>query len=175
GMADEIKPAIAPRELAASPTLSLVHKQVETLRGRKVGVLISDGFDRALVEQLTAALTQEHAAVELVAPKIGGARSADGQLRVADHIIGGGPSVIFDAVAVMPGAASVNALIDEPAAIDWVSDAYNHCKVIGMVADAQPLLIAGRVQADDGVVDLAGGVAGFIAAAKRGRVWSREK
>ncbi|HEX4421482.1 MAG TPA: catalase [Kofleriaceae bacterium] len=176
GMADAIKPAVAPRDLAPSPALSLLAKAPDTLRGRKVGVLIGDGFDHALVDQLTAALIKEHALVELVAPKIGGARGSDGRVVAADHIIGGGPSVIFDAVAVVPGAAAIAGLVAEPAALDWVSDAFHHCKVIATVAAAQPLLDAARVVADAGVIDLAGGaaIAAFIAAARRGRIWARE-
>jgi catalase len=176
GMADEIRPAVAPRDLPPSPALSLLDKAPQTLRGRTVGVLIDDGFDRALVAQLTAAVEHEHARVELVARKIGGARAADGIVVPADHIISGGPSVIFDAVAIVPGAASAAELIAEPAALDWVSDAFHHCKVIGMVAGARPLLDAARVVPDDGVIELVDGaaIAAFITAARRGRIWSRE-
>jgi catalase len=176
GMADAIKPAVLPRDLPPSPSLSLLGKAHETLRGRKIGILIGDGFDRALVDELRAALTKEHAMVELVAAKIGGAQPASGDVVAADHIVSGGPSVIFDAVAVVPGAASVAALVKDPAALDWVSDAFHHCKVIATVAAAKPLLDAARVVADAGVVELggAGAIAAFITAAKRGRVWTRE-
>jgi catalase len=99
-------------------------------------------------------------------------------------MISGGPSVIFDAVVVIVGADSVAALVASPAALDWVSDAFAHCKVIGTVAAAAPLLEAARVKPDAGVVDLAGGngktkgagrgAAAFVETAKRGRIWARE-
>jgi catalase len=176
GMADEIRPAVAPRELPPSPALSLLGKAPQTLRGRKVGVLVGDGFDRELVAQLMAAVEKEHALVELVARKIGGARAADGSVVPVDHIIGGGPSVIFDAVAIVPGAEAIAELLAEPAALDWVSDAFHHCKVIATVAEAGPLLDAARVVPDAGVIDLAGpgAIAAFLTAAKRGRIWARE-
>src|ERR1700704_3322761 len=98
GRPDEIRPAVAPRDLAPSPALSMLGKAPATLRGRKVGILVASDFDRELVEQLGAALTKEHAMVELVGPKIGGARAADGTLVPVHHTISGGPSVIFDAV-----------------------------------------------------------------------------
>ena len=154
----------------------MVAKAPATLQGRRVGALVGDGFDAKLLDALRVAVEKEGARLEVVAPKIGGAATADGAVVPADHMISGGPSVIFDAVAVLPGAAAVPALVTEASAIDWVSDAFTHCKVIGTVAAAQPLLDKARVVPDDGVVDLAGkaGIAGFIATAKRGRIWARE-
>ncbi|HEU4733768.1 MAG TPA: catalase [Kofleriaceae bacterium] len=179
GMADEVRPAVPPRDLPPSPSLSLLAKAPPTLVGRKVGVLVGDGFDRELVAQLVLAVEKEQAMLELVALRIGGALAADGAIVAVDHIISAGPSVIFDAVAVVPGASGIADLIAEPAAVAWVQDAFIHCKVIATVAEARPLLAAARVPVSgpcDGVIELAGGAAipEFIAAARRGRVWSRE-
>jgi catalase len=175
GQADAITPVKPPRELAPSPALSILAKAPVTLQGRKVGALIGDGFDASLVAKLRAAVTKEGAMFELVAPKVGTTLAADGSQHKADHMVPGGPSVIFDAVVVIPGAAALPALLGNPAAIDWVSDAFAHCKVIGIVASASSLLDAARVKPDAGVIDLAGkGVAAFIETAKRGRIWSRE-
>jgi catalase len=175
GMADEIRVAVAPRDLPPSPSLSMLAKAPATLQDRKVAILIGDGFDRELVAELTAALEKEHAMVELVAARIGGARPIEGALVPADHTITGGPSVLFDAVAVVPGTAIADLLAD-PAAISWVRDAFVHCKVIAATPDAHPLLDAARVIPDPGVIDLAAGtaIATFVATAKQGRIWSRE-
>src|SRR5262245_16791506 len=105
------------------------------------------------------AVEQERAMLELVALRIGGTRAADGAIVPADHTIAGGPSVFFDAIAVLPGAAAIAELVAEPSAIDWVRDAFLHCKVIAAVAEARPLLDAARVNPDEGVLDLAGGAA----------------
>jgi catalase len=174
GMGDAIQPAVAPRDLPPSPALSLLGNPPDTLRGRSVGVLVGDGFDRELVEQLAAALDKQHASLELVGLKIGGATASDGTLVPVHHIVGGGPSVIFDAVGVITGADGADDLVAQPAAISWVSDAFVHCKVIATVAAAKPLLDAARVVAGEGLIDVAGGPAAFITAAKHGRVWSRE-
>jgi catalase len=187
GMTDVIHPAVAPRDLPPSPALSLLAKTPETLRGRTVGVLVGDGFDPELVAQLTKAIEHEHATVQLVAQKIGGARDANGAVLPVHHTIAGGPSVVFDAVAIVAGASAIANLVAEPAAVAWVSDAFHHCKVIGTVAAAAPLLVAARLTADEGVIELggargrdsvganpAGSVDAFIAAARRGRIWSRE-
>jgi len=176
GQADTISPTVAPRDLPLSPSLSILAKAPATLEGRKVGVLISDGFDAAVVDKLRAAAEQAGATLETVAPKVGATLDAKGRAVAADHMLGGGPSVIFDAVAVVPGAGSVAVLVAAPPAKDWVSDAFAHCKVIGTIAAAEPLLAAAGVKRDAGVIDLAGkGVDAFIDAAKKGRIWAREE
>jgi catalase len=176
GMADAIRPAVPPRDLPPSPALSLLGKAPATLRGRKVGVLVGDGFDAELVAHLAAAVEQERASVERVGPRIGGARAAGGELVPVHHTVSGGPSVLFDAVAVVSGAAAIPELLASPAAIAWVSDAFLHGKVIATLGDAEPLLAAARVSPDAGVIDLGGdgGIARFVTAARGGRIWSRE-
>jgi len=175
GRADAITPARRPIDLEPSPSLSILAKHEPTLEGRKVGALIGDGFDGALVERLRAAVVKAGAVLELVAPKVDGTRDARGKTVTADHMVSGGPSVIFDAVVVVPGADAVPALLLDAAAKQWVADAFAHCKVIGVVATAQPLLDAAGVTRDAGVVDVdKRDVDAFIRAAKDGRVWARE-
>ena len=112
---------------------------------------------------------------QIVAPKIGGALAGDGTKVVADHMIHGGPSVLFDAVVVAPGAAAIPELLATAPAIDWVADAFAHCKVIGTVGAAGPLLAKAGVETDDGVIEITAKTIGaFIERAKQGRVWERE-
>jgi catalase len=175
GQADKVTPAREPIELDPSPALSILAKHNPTLVGRKVGCMIADGFDRGLVEKLRAAVTSEGAMFELVAPKVGGALAADGTQVKADHMILGGPSVLFDACVVAPGAAALPQLMLESAAKQWVADAYTHCKIIGVVGAAQPLLDAAGVKKDEGIVDInAKSIGTFIDRAKEGRLWARE-
>ena len=176
GEADTIQPVVPIRDLSPSPALSILAKAPVTLEGRKVGALIADGFDSALLARLRTAAQKAGAMFEVVAPKVGATRAADGSEHAADHMISGGPSVIFDAVAVIPGEESAALLAETPAAVDWVRDAFHHCKVIAVSATAKPLLDAARVQADEGIIDLGRkGVSQFIETAKRGRIWTREE
>ena len=110
GQAEAIKPARPVVEMKPSPALSIIGKALKTLEGRKVGVLVTDGCDGALVAALRAAVEKAGGSVQIVAPKIGGAAPRVGPRINADHQIAGGPSVLFDAVAVLPsadGAASL--------------------------------------------------------------------
>ncbi len=176
GQADAITPAVEPRDLPLSPSLSILAKAPATIEGRKVGVLIGEGFDAGLLAALRKAIEAEGAMCEIVAPKIGETEAADGSVVAADHIVSGGPSWIFDAVVVMPGKDAMPLLTRHPAAVGWVADAFAHCKVMGVVASAQELLAKGHVEPDCGVIDLTGAksVTAFIDAAKAGRIWERE-
>ena len=131
----------------------------------------------ALLEQLRSAATAEEALVELVAPRVGGATSSTGALTEADQKIGGGPSVLYDAVVLLPGAKSVPLLADDAAVRDFVADAYAHCKFIGYVAAAEPLLAAAGVQSkvDRGFVALdEDGADAFVERCRELRLWERE-
>jgi catalase len=118
----------------------------------------------------------EGAMVEIVAPKIGGTQMGNGSTVTAHHTISGGPSVLFDAVVLLPSADGVKKLVREAAAVAWVHDAFSHLKVIGHVAAAKPLMDKAGVEADDGIVALegSGGTKAFTAAAKEHRIWERE-
>jgi catalase len=176
GQAETIKPARPLVEMKPSPALSLIAKAPKTLEGRKVGVLVTDGSDGALVQVLKAAVEKAGAQLQVVAPKVGGAKMKGGAVLAADHQLAGGPSIFFDAVVVAPSPEGADALQFDAAAIDWVRDAFGHLKVIGVVHAAHPLVARAGVVPDEGVVAIDGpkDIAAFITAAKNGRVWDRE-
>jgi len=92
--------------------------------------------------------------VEIVAPAIGGVTASDGSRIDADQQVDGGPSVLYDAVVVATSADGATALAQNPAARDFVTDAYAHGKFIGYVADSEPLFAATGLSAlqDDGFI-----------------------
>ncbi len=64
-------------------------------------------------------------------------------------MIGGGPSVLYDAVVLLPSQAAIGDLVKESTARDFVADAFAHCKFIGYVSAAGPLFEkAGIAEAD---------------------------
>ncbi|MCF3981542.1 catalase HPII, partial [Pseudomonas aeruginosa] len=88
--------------------------------GRKLGVLVTDGVDAKLLKGLKTAIEKEKALVELIAPKVGGVTASDGSWIEAQHMIDGGPSVLFDAVAVLASPAAIEDLVKEATARDFV-------------------------------------------------------
>jgi catalase len=164
--------AVKPIDMPPSPALQIIGKARHTLQGRCVGILVDDGSDAATVRALRKAAEDAGAAVKIVAPKVGGAKLSDGRKLAADGQLAGTPSVIFDAVAAVLSPAAGKALAKEAAAVDWVRDAYGHLKAIAFDAGAQPLLQAGGVAKDAGVVKAADARAFLKAAATR--QWDRE-
>jgi len=176
GQAEKLKPAVPATTMKPSKALSLIAKAAPTIKGRKIGVLVTDGADAKILKAVQDAAQDEGAMVEIVAPKIGGAKMANGSMVAAHHTISGGPSVLFDAVVLLLSADGVKQLVREAAAVAWVHDAFSHLKVIGHVAAAKPLMDKAGVEPDDGIVALEGtsGTKAFIAAAKQHRIWDRE-
>jgi catalase len=164
--------AVKPQDRPPSPPLQIIGKMKATLAGRQVGILVDDGSDAAAVKALRKAAEEAGASVKIVAPKVGGAKLSDGRKQGADGQLAGTPSIVFDAVAVVLSPAAGKALAKEAAAVDWVRDAFGHLKAIAFDKGAEPLLQAGGIARDAGVVDAAD-IKGFIKAAKT-RQWQRE-
>ena len=96
----------------------------ESFHGRKVGALITDGVNAELVAALRKALEQEGALLEFIAPAVGGVEANDGTWIEASQTIDGGPSVLYDAVALLVSEEGARMLLEDGAARDFISDAY---------------------------------------------------
>ena len=167
-------PSAAPvQQTKPSPALQIIGKMKATLQGRAIGILIADGSDGASIKKIKKAGSDAGASVKIIAPKIGGAKLADGSMLAADGQLAGTPSVFFDAIAVILSNEGAKALAMEGAAIDFVRDAFGHLKAIAADKGGQGLLKAANVGNDAGVVDASDRDA-FIVAAKT-RQWNREK
>jgi catalase len=165
--------------LPESPALSILANGPENFAGRKIGVLVTDGADAKLLTGLTAAAKEEGVNVELVAPAVGGVETSEGTKIEADQQVDGGPSVLYDAVVLLPSAEGAPELSGSPAARDFVTNAYAHSKFIGYVREAVPLLQATGLdrRMDDGFIEFgngAGDPAGFLSQCRQLRYWPRE-
>jgi catalase len=165
--------------LKPSKALSIALNGPKSFAGRKVGVLVTDGTDRQLFEALKSEIEAEGATLEVIAPAVGGVKASDGALIEAQQKIGGGPSVLYDAVAIIPSEAGVQALLKNAAAKDFVSDAFAHLKFIAFIDAALPLFEKAGIAADmdDGFIQLASakGAATFVIACRKLRRWEREQ
>ena len=172
--------AVATREdLDPSPALSIVQKGRQRFEGRKLGLMVSDGTDANLLKALKVALSKAGATFEIIAPQVTGAEASDGSWIDADQMIDGGPSVLYDAVALLPAAAAMDDLLQESTARDFVADAFAHCKFIGYVETALPLMERSGISGDDldegcVVLEVAKDAKLFVDRLGQLRVWDRE-
>ncbi|MFA6207406.1 MAG: catalase [Methylocystis sp.] len=177
-MPDPAKAARPTRqELPPSAPLSMLTRP-KSFTGRKLGILVTDGADAKLLKALIEAVEKIGAVYEIVAPHIGGVVLDDGAMQPAAQKIDGGPSVLYDAVAIVASETGAADLVADAAARDFASDAFAHCKFIGFTESALPLLEkAGVADAlDDACMQLTTvkDVATFIAACAELRYWPRE-
>ncbi len=161
------------QEMPASPALQTIGKMKDTLQGRLIGILVADGSDATVINNIKKAVIKAGASVKVVGPKIGGAKLSDGSVHAVDGQLAGTPSVIFDAVAIVLSNEGAKTLSTESAAIDFIRDAFGHLKAIAVDNGGEVLVNKANITADKGVVNVSD-IEAFISAAKT-RQFDREK
>jgi catalase len=173
--ADAAKPTRT--DLKPSKALSILLNAHETFEGRKVGMLVTDGVDGDLIVALQKVLAKEGATFEVVAPTIAGVKARDGSIIPANQKIDGGPSVLYDAVAVLVSREGAEMLAKEPAARDFVADAFAHSKFVAYSDEAKPFLtkVLGADKLDDGFISVGGvkDISKFVQECRKLRFWDR--
>jgi catalase len=175
---EPIPPAREPvTDLEPSAALSILANGPDSFAGRKIGVLVSSGVEAATLEGLRSAAGQQKVNVEIVAPTVGGIDVGNGARVAADQKIDGGPSVLYDAVVLLVSKHGASDLAAMPAARDFVTDAYAHCKFIAYAGDPSPLFEATGLSGlmDDGFISLEEhSAADFISRCAQLRYWNRQ-
>lgn len=177
------KPATAARptmqDLSKSDALSILLNGPKSLKGRKIGALITDGVEAGMIKSVQTLLEKEDVTLELVAPKVGGVEASDGSWLVADQKVDGGPSVLYDAVIILTSSEGAKQLTNESTARDFISDAFAHLKFIAYVDEAMPLMEKAGIATslDEGCLRLTSpeDITRFLTACQKLRFWAREK
>ena len=156
----------------------MMHNPPGTFEGRKVGIVISDGVDAAVLKSLQTAIVNAGATFEIIAPRVGGAIASNGTQLEAQQRIDGAPSVLYDAVALLLSEDATKKLAANPALRDFISDAAVHKKFIGYGDAAEPLLkrVLGIPKTDAGMFGLgnAASAKAFVEACAELRYWKRK-
>ncbi|WP_347332249.1 catalase [Marinimicrobium locisalis] len=172
------EPAVNPRDdLPASDALSILKNGPKNFKGRKLGILLTDGADGDLLSSIESVLKQEGAVAETVAPHSGEIKDDKGRAVAVTHKVDGGPSVLFDAVVVVPSKEGVKTLSALPPAQNFVRDAFHHKKFIGFSSEGQTLLHESGIaySQDQGCTPLKdeASVKAFIQQCAELRYWAR--
>jgi catalase len=169
---EKAKAVKEPVDLPLSDALSILKAKAPT-NGRAIGVLIGQGSAKATIDALKAEGDKIGVSVKLISPNVAATLLDDGSTIDADESIEGAPSVMFDAVALVLTESVAKELSKNKAAKDFVSDAFHHCKAIGIADGAKALLAAAGVEQDEFIFDLSAKTNGFVSKVSE-RLWSRE-
>jgi len=188
----EYQPKPVKKNIGNSPALSMANTVKDSVKTRKVAILGADGFDDAAVAAMKKALIGAGAQPKLVAPRLGFLKSSKGAEAKIDFSLLTASSVMFDAVYIPGGENSVKALQKQVEAVEFVQEAFKHCKTIAANGAGLEFIRACRLAngaaegkamdsaVEEGVIlsrdDQPGKIASeFIKAIAKHRHWSREK
>ncbi|HSL03814.1 MAG TPA: catalase, partial [Nitrospiraceae bacterium] len=190
----EYQPQLNKSSASRSPALSMSNSVTGGIKTRKVAILAGDGVDDADLNGMKKALIEAGAQAKIVAPRLGMLTSAKGAEVHIDFSFLTSSSVLFDAIYIPGGDKSIQALQQEDDAIDFVKEAYKHCKTIATTGAGGRFVrtaCLGRDSAgkskqegdqnteDEGLIigrenDTRGVASKFINAMARHRHWARE-
>jgi catalase len=179
-------------KVSYSKALSLENTTKNSIATRKVAALIMDGFDDGQLETVKAALKAQGAYVEVVSQHQSPVKGISGKAVTPDKSYVTVSSVLYDAVYIPGGADSIETMNQQGYVINFVSEAYKHCKPIAASGEGVDLLASlglvdseaagtrsGKLLNELGVVALLGKPddafnKAFIDAIKAHRHWARE-
>jgi catalase len=101
-----------------------------TIKTRQVALLVTDGVNEKSLNKIKKALEDADATAKVIAPHLGFITGAKGALVKVDQRFLTAASVLFDAVYVPDGQQSTDNLQQESDAVDFINEAYKHCKAV---------------------------------------------
>ncbi len=165
-----------------SPSLSMAKDVPGAIATQKVAILVQEGFDHRGVGRVMKALAQGGALGQLVAPRMGAVSDDDRVAHDAPFSILTTSSVLFDGVVVAAGPHADEWAL-EADAVDFIREAFRHCKVVAASGEGRGLLAAAKVPVEAGTADDSTIVSqaadrsfanAIVEAMARGRYWARE-
>jgi catalase len=180
------EPRTVAQSVLSSDALTMLNNPTNsaTIATRKIAILCADGVSEASVMTMKDALKKNDAKGCIIAPHLGFVKTDNGGEIAVEFSFLTASSVLFDAVYV-PGGSGLNALSEDGDVMEFLNDAYKHCKVIGADGDATALVsaapFASKISNDDAGMVLTGEagadsfVNDFITAVAEHRFWEREE
>jgi catalase len=147
GMAAPTQPATS-NTGKKSDALSQAHT-TKTAKGRKVAIIAAAGVDGAQIAAFKQAMKEADVETEIVSKFGGMVKTIEGQEIPVDKTFLTGASVLFDAIYVPGGQASIQALSEVGEALTFINEAFKHCKPIAATAEGVNFLKACELRGID--------------------------
>lgn len=180
------EPKTVDSSVKSSDALSMIKNPTNTptIASRKVGIITTDGVSEAAVMNIKSALLKEDAKGCVIAPHLGSIVTDAGGAIPVNFSFLTTSSVLFDAVYI-PHGENLNSLLENDDVIEFLYDAYKHCKVIGAdgegISFLSALPFASKINNNDiGIVlttepGTEAFAQDFMTAMSNHRIWDREE
>ncbi|TFL07100.1 class I glutamine amidotransferase-like protein [Pterulicium gracile] len=117
--------------------------KIPTIKGRRVAIIIRDGFDATFVNAVKTALTAAGVVPMVIGPRRRPGKSSAGGEEQPDHHFEAQRSTMFDAFIIAPGTEEqAQSLASSGRVIHWIREAFAHCKVIAALGPSISVLQA---------------------------------
>lgn len=177
------EPKPAHNNYEPSKALSMLHNPTitDTIETRMVAFICADGVNEASLNNLKKALKDKGAMAKIVGPHAGSITTDKGTEMKVDFTFFNSSSVLFDAVFVA-GAKDAVMLANNANVMEFINNAYKHCKVIGFAADTKKVAdktMAGGKDNEPGILMEANAAdnsfaKSFTEQLGKHRIWERE-
>ena len=177
---DKYESKIVKSTLESSAPLSMANTPKDTIKSRIIAVLATDGVESTYLDATKQALVKAGAQAKIIATHNGHIVDSKGKAIKVDFSFLTAASVLFDAVYIPGGKASVQKILAETDAIHFVTEAFKHCKAIAADAEGAEVIKASLIplkanQAPPAGVLIDQAPEEFINAIANHRFWEREK
>ena len=136
--------------VATSDALSMLKSKEnnDTIETRQVAFICTDGVNEASLNSMKKALEDKGAMVKIIAPHLGTIKTDKGTEIAVDQSLLIAASVLFDSVYI-PANAKFDFKDNTPDVIEFINEAYKHCKVIGFGENIKDFIKDTMIPLDD--------------------------
>lgn len=135
-------------KLQMSKALSMENTIKDSIMTRKVAALVMEGFNDAELASVKTALEDQGAKLDVVSQFLSPIKGKSGREFEVDKPYVSASSVLYDAVYIPGGQQSIDAMKQQGYVINFINEAFKHCKAIGASSEAVGLL------AETGIADV---------------------
>lgn len=173
------------------PSFSMENTVKDTIKTRKVAILVENGFNYDELVTVKDALKEAGGNSEIISRYLGLIKSDDGQKIEVDKNYISTASTQFDAVYIPGGRENVDSLKKHGDVLHFLNESFKHCKAIAAIGEGVELfkksditgfsISSGEITSDKGVItapnnaDMNNFAKKFIDAIAVHRHWDREK
>jgi len=132
----------------SSEALSMMNTVKDSIKGRKIGFITAAGADAGALNALKTKLEAGNAVVEIIGTSMAPIQLNDGSSLTPKHSLNSIASVAFDALHISAGKDSAQVLLkpfNKHPALNFINEAYKHCKAISFGEGTEPLYMNSNV------------------------------